>query len=42
MAKANQMKKGGAQVNPSQALEQLCVREFEAEVQILHHATTIK
>ena len=42
MAKANQMKKGGAQVNPSQALEQLCVREFEAEVVILHHATTIK
>lgn len=42
MVKANQMKKGGAQVNPSQALEQLCVREFEAEVVILHHATTIK
>jgi GTPase len=30
-------KKGG----PSTALENLCVREFEAEVVILHHATTI-
>jgi GTPase len=42
MAKAVQMKKGGAQANPSQVLEQLCIREFEAEVVILHHATTIK
>ena len=36
------MKKGGSQANPSQVLEQLCIREFEAEVVILHHATTIK
>jgi GTPase len=42
MAKAVQLKKGGAQANPSQVLEQLCIREFEAEVVILHHATTIK
>ena len=34
-----QIKKGG---NPNQLLEQLCVREFEAEVVILHHATTIQ
>ena len=32
------MKKGG----PSAALESLCVREFEAEVVILHHSTTIQ
>ena len=42
MTKAAQMKKGGVQPNPSQVLEQLCIREFEAEVVILHHATTIK
>jgi GTPase len=41
-AKASQIKKAGAQINPSQVLEQLCVREFDAEVEILHHATTIK
>ena len=28
--------------NPTSALEQFCIREFEAEVVILHHATTIQ
>lgn len=32
-----QSKKGG--LNP---LEQLCIKEFDAEVKILHHATTIQ
>lgn len=35
---ANTAKKLG----PSSALEALCVREFEAEVVILHHSTTIQ
>ncbi|CDW91120.1 gtp-binding protein 1-like [Stylonychia lemnae] len=34
----NTLKKGG----PSASLEALCVREFEAEVVILHHSTTIQ
>ena len=35
---ANTAKKGG----PASALESLCVREFEAEIVVLHHATLVK